>query len=234
MSNPEIVNARSATPTQEQPAAPAPAPQARAIPTPEDLLRQFASSPALRQLQAEGEALEAQRQQLQARMAQLVQQQQQQRQDAEALAARQRHLAQAHATQPAVQTEARFAPSSAPTPAGRALAAAAPRQATPRQPAPVVESRSLGLSASLESLIPAPAPRSAADVVPSLRNLSPEQNQQNQQRLIELLTAQVGRAPPAGASETNFSLKLAIPCGCILLLLQSRAGPFQYYVNLPT
>ncbi|XP_034253764.1 uncharacterized protein LOC117652780 [Thrips palmi] len=81
------------------------------------------------------------------------------------------------------------------------------RQDAENLPAPVVESRSLGLPASIESLIPAPAPRSAADVVPSLRNLSPEQSQQNQQRLIELLTAQGGvaevgsaRSGPASAS----------------------------------
>lgn len=176
-----------------QPAPQGPIPQGRALSTPEDLLRQFASSPALRQLQAEGQALEAQRQQLQARMTQLVQQQEQQQQDAELLAARERQLAQAHATQPAAPegpfTEARFSPSSAPrglaprgpTPAPRALAPA------PRQPAPVVEARSLG--APLEPLIP--ASRAGNDVVPSVRNLSPEQSQENQQRLIQLLTAQV-------------------------------------------
>ncbi|XP_049781146.1 uncharacterized protein LOC126183327 [Schistocerca cancellata] len=82
-------------------------------------------------------------------------------------------------------------------------AAAAQHQAAGPLPSPQPEIRTNG--APLEQIARA-QPLAGPDVVPSLRSIHPEENQANQQRLIQLLTARggvtevgFGRAGPAGA-----------------------------------
>ncbi|XP_049955157.1 calphotin-like [Schistocerca serialis cubense] len=162
-----------------------------------------AAAAAQQQYESQQRAAAAQ-QQYEAQQRAAAQQQQYEAQQ-RAAAQQQQYEAQQRASAQQQQYEAqqRAAAQQQQYEAEQRAAAAAQHQAAGPLPSPQPEIRTNG--APLEQIARA-QPLAGPDVVPSLRSIHPEENQANQQRLIQLLTARggvtevgFGRAGPAGA-----------------------------------